>query len=458
MTAVTALLESFRQRIKYALQPVSFPEPVHVVRQHSKIMERYDVAPQIPTKIELGALANKAKTLWDSQGSKGLLALSKSEVGNLPWVLYYGEPPQIASQAELVQHILRLLEPRARTNILKLIHAYLLFFDPTLPGTEVIRKFLVRSLAQYQGRNPRVRRWRERASLVFAPDGPRHAAGWILTSEKETAALLSEDLGLEGDLATGAFVKALTRTCLTMVEKTFPNGLGKALNLLETPGIPPRARFKEMLPEAATKLISRAGPEANQEIQDRLRSFFLKHMDDPRLPGGRVWWKDVSPEAQRIFAQWISKRDLEFFFSIVDRTAVDRQWAYRRRFWEAYLPYIENTWVALGPRARALVDSPQMRAHMEERHFAILSGVEGNQSVFFVQMGGYIFLEWSHSGACRVWDQQTCGFELGQPKYSGSELRADNYVHYQRHIGPWQEKLAQWILLRTGIRPAKPYL
>lgn len=455
---MSTLLEDFRRTMKYALRPVSFPEPVHVAQQHRRIVETYDVAPRVPPKLELGELALKVKTLWASQGSGGPSALSKREVGNLPWVLYYGEAPQIASQIELVQHILRLLEPYVRTSLSKLVHAYLLFFDSALPGTEAIRRFLVRSLAQYQGHSPRVRRWRQRASLVFAPDGPGVAARWALGSDKDPTRVLSEDLGLEGDLATGAFAKALARACIVMAEKSFPSGLEKALNLLEVPATPPTARFKELLPEAATGLITKAGPEASQKIQDILRPFFLRHMGDPRLPKGWSRWREVSQEARHIFAQWVSKRDTEFFFNVIDGVAESRQWTYRRRFWEAYLPYIENTWVALGSAARAQIDNPQMREHLEERQFAHLAGVSSEQSVFLIQMGGYVFLEWSHSGACRVWEQQTCGFELGQPHYSGSELRADNYVLYKRHMGSWQEDLAQWMLLHTGIRPAKPYL
>ncbi|HDK25944.1 MAG TPA: hypothetical protein ENG48_02475 [Candidatus Atribacteria bacterium] len=46
---------------------------------------------------------------------------------------------------------------------------------------------------------------------------------------------------------------------------------------------------------------------------------------------------------------------IRFFFEAVEKSAKDPNWRYRRKFWEAYLPHIEKTWVVLGTRARDLI-------------------------------------------------------------------------------------------------------
>ena len=70
-------------------------------------------------------------------------------------------------------------------------------------------------------------------------------------------------------------------------------------------------------------------------------------------------------------------------------------------------------------------------------------------------MGGYIFVEWNDSGACRVWDYNRCPFKFSQPFYSGYELRGENFVERFRHYSPerykWQENMRCWIRDNTTI-------
>jgi len=51
------------------------------------------------------------------------------------------------------------------------------------------------------------------------------------------------------------------------------------------------------------------------------------------------------------FKEWLNSRNIEIFFEIVSNVPEsDQKWIYRRKFWEACIPYIENTWPIFGSK------------------------------------------------------------------------------------------------------------
>lgn len=264
----------------------------------------------------------------------------------------------------------------------------------------------------------------------------------------------------------GRFMEAVARELAVVVGgKTFPTGLEILFILIRKErdnrySASEELRFPNLVPWCASHLIPAAHIYSDGNVIDRLRSFFLRHLGDPRLQP--VKWASVREEAVSIFKQWIAKSDLEFFFNLVEETEGDSKWIYRRKFWEAYLPYIENTWVLLGRDAQKLFQYSLNRYQYEkERRFGRLRGAKADQSAFLLQIGQYVFVEWSSSGSCRVFKLEHCPVRFGQGLCEGTRLRRDNceliVVHHSSETYSWQSRLARWILEKLGIRPRGSY-
>ncbi|HHV78461.1 MAG TPA: hypothetical protein GXX40_02390 [Firmicutes bacterium] len=452
-----AYLERFRLRIKDCLG-ASFPtiKPVATAKTLEKVARKFKAEGTPPASQDLRILVKRVRDLWYSVGPRGLGTLGRKELRTVAWILTRKDPLGVGEDGELVRALLHILEPRWERTLSRLIYSYLLYYDPSLPGTEVLREFINLKLGEAVNNPPfRLSAWVKRAFPLFAKDGPRQAALMLLAQERNFCEFISGNLGLKGALSSGEFVH---RTCLGLVEAVNPASrkqLDRTIALLESYS----KSFADLCPYAADKIIPKVGPDALPEIQDLLRSFFLRTIGDPRISGGAGKWGSVGQRAKQIFIQWISHQDLEFFFDIVSRTCKDDKWGERLSFWRGYVPYMENTWVALGPRARDLVSDPRMKQHMGDRSFGALRGGESTQSIFLVQMRGYVFLEWSHSGGCRVYKlKDVIDYELpmalGKELYWASMVRDDTHLVTKRnHVGNWQSNLSSWIETNLDIRP-----
>ena len=66
----------------------------------------------------------------------------------------------------------------------------------------------------------------------------------------------------------------------------------------------------------ASDLIIKAGINAEDEVKEALSSYFIWHLGDPRTPGADIHWGSVEEKGKTILSQWLSSKDLEFFFPI----------------------------------------------------------------------------------------------------------------------------------------------
>lgn len=272
-----------------------------------------------------------------------------------------------------------------------------------------------------------------------------------------------EEAGVFRDMIGSPFVEAIL--------KHFCEGFSKVddvrrarIALIDSSEEKTRIRFPELLPIVAAKGIPLVDQDGLKQTVAATKTFFLREMGDPRLPkrpGGWLRAEEINADSVRIFRKWLAEEDLEFFFRLVDETAKDRQWRYRRAFWSAYLPDITATWVILGSRAHDLARTPQMRAYLKRGNFGLLQGAVGGQSCFWVQLGDRSFIEWSHDAACRVWQDSNVPVSIGQTIYYRSDFFTGTHVERFEHRGAeeyrWQDRLAQWIQKETGIRPSSSY-
>ena len=455
-------LRSFLDTARGLLRPWSLGEPEELPRQAQLVEQKFNVEPKAPEPVQLSRLHREIQGVYAEKGVKYIYELSPRHKRWLPWVMYHGGSPQPIEWRGFLSAALDELRSSLRWSRLGgWIHVYLKYYDAEKRHTEELRKFIHDALVRYDGKQSRLKRWKSRITLLFAPRPLIQTANWMLTRKQPVSECL-QTLGFEGDLATCQFLDALTSGMIVYGERNFPRKLDRVLDLLEIPGDHgTQPRSMDLMRMAASRFLPKAGTQIDADIQNPLQSLFLRHLGDPRFPGGVTRWKGVPREAITIFGQWLSQQDIEFFFNIVDRSAQDDAWEYRRAFWAAYIPYIEMTWVVLGSHARYMLSTPQMRAQMKDRGYGQLRGAGARQSVFLIRIKGYDFIEWSHSGACRVWRQEESPFDFGRHFYDAFAFRDDTYedrfTHHSSASYRWQGNLAGWIQRHNGIRPAQSY-
>lgn len=214
------------------------------------------------------------------------------------------------------------------------------------------------------------------------------------------------------------------------------------------------AGYEFLIPYIAEPLIFAVHHSENQQFRDQLVQILHKKMGDPRNSSNKQYkWDSVSKEAQDVYLSWLKRIDLQLFFDVIDRTAVDSMWRYRRDFWEKYLDKMYYTRVILAPQAAQIA---RRIANGKELDYAKLDSSVLNQSLFMFSIGDYVFIEASHTGKLRIWKgvkNSPIPFYSNhsfRPTYSygivkRSRACLEEFVHSSPKTYSWQQKVARWI-------------
>jgi hypothetical protein len=441
-------LKEFAQNIDHVLTPTNFLKPTFIKLSEEEVLKKFDSNPEPPSPHLLVSLTNRIK-------SENHTDISKREARLIAWTLFHGETPRLIDTPVKYNYVLQVINSAFKLRYLRdLVYVYLSNYDPKIKGCEVIRRFIWDKLDDYsqdEKINKRVSFLLENRNPIFLPNGHSHTANMLLKKEGDINSLLAE-YGLGKGLDCSRYVKFVSSSMITLTKKNFPNNLHKCFSINELPGDKSKAKFKDLISKMASEFLEVA-ENAEPEIKEKLSSYFLRYLKDPRISGNGINWQGVSDKAKAIFCQWLSSKDLEFFFNIVDETSADTKWEYRRKFWEAYLPNITNTWVILGREAKRYAASNKLSSEVS-RYGDLISG-SSKHSVFLIEMGGYVFIEWNDTGACRIVKLEDCPFKFYKKQYKSDELKVSKYEHkvihsYADRYG-WQEKLRRWIRQETNI-------
>ena len=210
-----------------------------------------------------------------------------------------------------------------------------------------------------------------------------------------------------------------------------------------------------IIPEIADAFIPTADKDTTssnkRDIKKKATDIFYNLLGDPRFGKKAHKWVAVSDNARQIFVRWLAEDDLELFFKIIDETAVDSMWRYRKKFWEAYLPYISNTWLFLGKDAQYYAEN----VYDSQKSHGKLKGGTSNQSVFVFQIGKFMFSEWSHNGKLRVKKMRQTDSLFGKSQIEKSEINEDYWHEEWQHAWPakysWQSNVSNWIAAYCDI-------
>lgn len=207
-----------------------------------------------------------------------------------------------------------------------------------------------------------------------------------------------------------------------------------------------------------------------QEVQTLVMSVLVRKFGDPRI---REWPLLVGAGGARrregcltTIRRWLSIEYLDLFIRIIEETAVDHQFAPRKRFWLRYFEkgVISDLTLVLASDATSVARRTRgQNSESEYMKWSSLTSSQPNQSVLLMRLGDLIIAEWSHSGAMRFWRANSkAAPRFHRDEYTGSDLRTDSIKvqtssGYRDSIihsanGQWMTAASDAIEFHTGVR------
>ena len=406
----------------------------------------------------------------------------RRDLGKLPWVFFHtpkapdrsrrlGSTTRLGDNPRLVRSYGTWLTERRRPRpALSLLNEFLRVYPTESRSFGELRSVVTTAILSGAD-TPSLRRWRERCEAfhLLDPEGDL-ACVESLVSGSEPVTEKLKVAGLDTGLATAGLLNSGLRKQLGALEKLLkrdpaePERLDRIIEVLEFQG---GLRFDDLRAGIAESLLRPfLTREASPPIRERVLPFLMRHFGHPNLPTGKRNWRGVRSDLRNVVLRWLVGQSLDAFFAVVKETALDRHWKYRERFWKAHFDagLIDRAWFILGSRARTFIGR---QAKREELSMGTLHGSEGGQSVLLLHvsgMPGMTVAEWSHSGACRIWnDGNPEAPKLYESEYSRHGRRGRQLMQGQNHrqthhgseSGRWQDEMAEWIRYYTDVTIAR---
>ena len=469
---------------KMAVPPGGRPAPLRTIgaaeaakgkiRELTECMCRVESPP-----FNLKEIHARISETWRRTGS--LDSLARRDLRELPHTLFY--PPRrsagprlqtawLGSDPALVPAYERTLKGRAgQRAAVRLLQALLGAYPKAVKTFTAWLRLVERTLNSipWFDLRPTARRWRERCRRydLLREDEPT-ALGRALADE--TAGDPSEvlkDAGLEGELAKRgvievAALKYLKGTRGKLAEGETDAKAVKRLTEFLSDGQSMRFESRQMRIEVAKTLLDPfRETTAPENVKRLIRDWMSPRYGNP-MPGRDVRWSGVEAETKRVMRRWLSERSLEIFFMIVEESVrrdpdADRQWQYRKAFWQAALPHEPEIEFVLSAKARRILES--LPRNPKTPTIDETARITGGNAVLLIGLPGVTVAEWSNAGAARCWLAKSGNRDTPRPysrdRYTANEIRQE-CDHWQSHHGStqgrWQQELADWIEAETGMR------
>ncbi|MCF7979599.1 MAG: hypothetical protein K9L82_16625 [Chromatiaceae bacterium] len=233
-------------------------------------------------------------------GAGGMESISIANLKLAPWVLFTpvsdGSEP-LATDQDLVKAYLREVIRRARTSVtVALVAAFLMIYPRQLPIFNPLRKTLTKHvLPQMSGL--RIEKWIaciENCDLLDE-QAPKLLAKRLADDELPPSALLDRCC-LRGLLANSALVEQAYREWITLVSdqlranRSYEDSLTRLLTFARAPDNASKLRYESSRAGLANGLLLPfADASPSQEAAQRVKSFLLDTLGDPRLTGAKQW-------------------------------------------------------------------------------------------------------------------------------------------------------------------------
>ena len=380
--------------------------------------------------------------LWKRAASSGAVELSGRALRYLSWETEIAILPAFQALALMPDRI----SARSIQGMVRSVHRR---WDSTVNTPAVAN--LVAAIAQYEGKNPLIEKWKSGLPHVLNQNGPRNFAGSILKHGKSWDDY-ADKWGLEADTEFGNQVldKCVAQS-LSRVGSDSEALLDVVIRL-----VLPSKHWKLVSFRTAVQQLILAGPRSSQKQTEDLKSFILSdfRLLDPRLPGNSPNWAGIGESARDLVIQWLSAEDIQLFFDHVLPKRDDPHG--RKPFWMKYKSKVKRS-------------RPLLASHDENRWLAN-SATQGKRnfgqmefycdtSAFLLDFGRVLVVEFSKVGnAVYIYERQEMpGLSedfFSNARFSLRDLKdkASCIGDPISHIADWQRKV-RTLLAQYGIYP-----
>lgn len=416
-------------------------------------------APAPPAK-QLEELRVAVERAW--QTSRRVRDIDARLRKRIPLVLFFPEQQQaswLANDDNLCRDLIEWISEKQRGAVaLSLVREFLRKYPNTLPTVAMIRQGLRYLVSKPELARPGTFLERCREWGYFEADGPRKIAS-VLLGDERTPAGLWDEAGLGGALSQSRFSRAVLDALLTSAEERAfdkPQLVERVTTLVQD-GKTLRFSDPDFRSALASALLApyHVRDPSSESLREGLKRFFLRHFGDPRARDSR--WNSASDVGKEVMTRWLVRESFDLFFNIIDRTADDNHWRYRRPFWEKYLTkgLVVDAWAVLGRQA---VSDAQRRG-LTNGKYGVMRGAYSNQSALLMRLrgkkGAAVVAEWSHNGKCRIWlGDSPRAPQLYTPQYTPDALRISaemEFSHIGSDRGRWQSQIRSELWHTFGI-------
>jgi hypothetical protein len=366
----------------------------------------------------------------------------------------------LANDEALCRALVEWISAKRRSTVaLAAVRTFLRAYPTATPRFGALRDGLLHMLSSPGVAKPGTLLDRWRVAGHLETNGSRRVAIQLLRDGSRPDSAF-ESAGLNGGLEASAFTYSCFGEITSIVERRTPADepalISRCLLLVETENA--GLRFGD--PLFRTKLVNALlGPLANRdparEVRDRLFKFCLRHLGDPRARDAR--WADVSPNARDVMVKWLVQESFDVYFQILDRTADEHHWSYRRPFWERYLRRgdVIDAWAVLGKAAAEVARTQRVR----RESYGVMRTGDRSQSALLLRIrgarGNVAVAEWSHNGSCRIWaDDRKYVPPFYQREYEPDSLRRfpdKEIAHHGSERHGWQNVISSHLMSTFGV-------
>jgi hypothetical protein len=355
-----------------------------------------------------------------------------------------------------------------RTFWLTLFNAWVFYYDMGSSVGQTVRKALAAKRSYLPNRSLEID---ATFNLLAAKPNLERVGSLVLREEISREALLEINFSAEG-VSGGRFSLALlagfAKHCMT--GSVTDSQLDKLIHMLC-----PHGSLHESIRDVAlvSFIYSVENRARDSEGFIRVKEIIDRNFNDPRIDAHK--WPSISEylggEKTRnrcidVVKQWHIYQSISLFFKLIEQVVEgeehEHQFPQRRKYWIDYFDKgkVSDAWVILGARGAQEAVRYQQSGDSDfaSLTWARLSSSKSDQCVLLMKIGDATVVEWSHSGACRVWKSSDRNAPMmSRPKYDGSDLRAavaDDLRDRIRHdpAGRWKARVEQRVNAYSGFR------
>jgi hypothetical protein len=457
MTGLASFLaqpEALSSRLKVgSLEPIKLQRQVEAMAGNAESTLSVEGVGALQTRIRQAAAA------------QGLDQLRGRDIREACKVFVQGPHPLISDIATADAVVEEVERTQRRSAVLALVGTYIDGFGKT-DAFDLFATRLRGLILRWNGRPIDPWLHLHQTFNLFQPSkAPTKIAAAVLSSDQSPARVLAA-FGLDTDIRRrgGLGEATFTAAAEAVAEKRGDQVVQLQKRLAEwSTDANQRFAFPKAFLSAARGFLT---PWVGADPPPSHRSFLIETLEafgggDPRTkPAAWSIVRDNAPDEYRLLMRWLTRASVFQFFDIVDRSLANdpagkTMWAYRRKFWTAYLlgeegaPQIEQAWVAFGSDGAQLA----RRAAKENNEAGLTAfGAQEDKSsvhaALIMRIGDLTIVDWSHNAKCNFWRKGAARSpELYKSRYPKGTLYSA--IEQLSHSAPgsynWQKTFAALI-------------